>query len=504
MLPIVFVGPIAGVFVDRWPLKPTLVSSDLIRAGLALLLIPATVGLAGVPRARGAQLRVGVLRAGADGDDPLARADARADVRERADADRLHGQPHRRAGDRRRHGRALHARTSATRSTSSASWCRRPDRARSRSGVRRRSPAPSESSSNRIHAIWLDMVAGMRFIVHHAAILFFVLAMAAGLFTIGCFGPLISLYVRDTLHASAGLFGYVSGMVGVGLLVGTQVVRIIARKASDTGLVLWGLVGHRRRRAAARRRAAHRGDAGRDLHDRLRVRGDHGAGADADSARDAARHARPRRRAPTRRSSSSARSSAWRCPASSPRSSACARCSSSARRCRSRSPGRAGFLRSNPQPTANASAALPSKTAIAQRAPQSSGAASNRPDPAIAIGVLRVRVFSGCCEGTMNGLIQDLRYAVRAFAPEPGLHRRGAALARDRRRRELGHLQRRQRAAAAAAAVPGCRAAGDPLEPIAGSRHRGRLVLDRAVLRHQARASAASSRSRSRSAATTT
>ena len=70
MLPIVFVGPIAGVFVDRWPLKPTLVSSDLIRACLALLLIPATVGLAGVLRARGAQLRVGVLRPGADGDDP--------------------------------------------------------------------------------------------------------------------------------------------------------------------------------------------------------------------------------------------------------------------------------------------------------------------------------------------------------------------------------------------------------------------------------------------------
>src|SRR5206468_7871276 len=28
MLPIVFIGPIAGVFVDRWPLKPTLVASD--------------------------------------------------------------------------------------------------------------------------------------------------------------------------------------------------------------------------------------------------------------------------------------------------------------------------------------------------------------------------------------------------------------------------------------------------------------------------------------------
>src|SRR5438874_9931022 len=42
MLPIVLVGPVAGVFVDRWPLKPTLVSSDLIRAVLALMLIPST------------------------------------------------------------------------------------------------------------------------------------------------------------------------------------------------------------------------------------------------------------------------------------------------------------------------------------------------------------------------------------------------------------------------------------------------------------------------------
>src|SRR5262245_52297457 len=42
MLPIVFVGPVAGVFVDRWPLKPTLIASDLIRAVLALLLIVST------------------------------------------------------------------------------------------------------------------------------------------------------------------------------------------------------------------------------------------------------------------------------------------------------------------------------------------------------------------------------------------------------------------------------------------------------------------------------
>jgi DHA3 family macrolide efflux protein-like MFS transporter len=39
MLPIAVLGVLAGVFVDRWPLKPTMVSSDSTRAGLVLLLI---------------------------------------------------------------------------------------------------------------------------------------------------------------------------------------------------------------------------------------------------------------------------------------------------------------------------------------------------------------------------------------------------------------------------------------------------------------------------------
>src|SRR6476469_6910028 len=38
MLPLALLGPISGVFVDRWPLKPTLVASDLVRAGLVALL----------------------------------------------------------------------------------------------------------------------------------------------------------------------------------------------------------------------------------------------------------------------------------------------------------------------------------------------------------------------------------------------------------------------------------------------------------------------------------
>ena len=42
MLPLALLGPLSGVFVDRWPLKPTLIASDLLRAGLVLLLFVTT------------------------------------------------------------------------------------------------------------------------------------------------------------------------------------------------------------------------------------------------------------------------------------------------------------------------------------------------------------------------------------------------------------------------------------------------------------------------------
>jgi MFS family permease len=111
--------------------------------------------------------------------------------------------------------------------------------------VIRRPPvaAAAAPSSNRIHAIWRDLVQGVNFIFHHAAVLFVVLAMAAGLFTIGCFGPLIAIYVRDTLHGSARLFGFVSASVGVGLLVGTQIIRQLTPRFSNDALVLSGLAG---------------------------------------------------------------------------------------------------------------------------------------------------------------------------------------------------------------------------------------------------------------------
>src|SRR5262245_61039413 len=41
MIPFAIIGPVAGVFVDRWNVKRTMIASDLIRAVLALALVVA-------------------------------------------------------------------------------------------------------------------------------------------------------------------------------------------------------------------------------------------------------------------------------------------------------------------------------------------------------------------------------------------------------------------------------------------------------------------------------
>jgi DHA3 family macrolide efflux protein-like MFS transporter len=242
MLPIVFVGPIAGVFVDRWPLKPTLVSSDLIRAVLALMLIPA-----------GALWQVYIVLASLSCVSAFFGPAQQVTIRTHVP---LHGLVSANAlmqiafmgmrivGPGAAGAIAGQFGPSVCYALDVASFVvsaaligsvviHRPTTA----------PASSESSSNRIHAIWRDMREGMSFIFHHSAVLFVVVAMAAGLFTIGCFGPLIAIYVRDDLRGNPQLFGMVSGMIGVGLLLGSLVLRKLISRVADDTMVLSGLAG---------------------------------------------------------------------------------------------------------------------------------------------------------------------------------------------------------------------------------------------------------------------
>src|SRR5437868_11939000 len=77
-----------------------------------------------------------------------------------------------------------------------------------------------------------DYTAGSRLILTHPAISFVMIAMMTAMFVRSCFSPLISVYVPDQLHAGTRSFGIISAMIGVGLIVSTQMVNAIAKGLS--------------------------------------------------------------------------------------------------------------------------------------------------------------------------------------------------------------------------------------------------------------------------------
>jgi DHA3 family macrolide efflux protein-like MFS transporter len=101
---------------------------------------------------------------------------------------------------------------------------------------------PREDADKTLKGLSSDFVEGNRFIFTHPGLSFVFLAMAVAMFVLSSFSPLISIFVRDQLHAGSFLFGFVSAMVGVGLIVGTALITRISRGKPKSGIVLIGLL----------------------------------------------------------------------------------------------------------------------------------------------------------------------------------------------------------------------------------------------------------------------
>src|ERR1700722_3626925 len=202
MLPIAILGILAGVFVDRWPLKPTMVSSDSIRAGLCLLLLAAhqiwhfyailaaiSVVSSFFGPAQGVAIRSAVPLHGL--------RSANALMQQVMFGMRIIGPAI--AGVMVSYLGAVscYAFDSVSFVGSALLIASVPFMA---PGPKPVAPTPAATEASAIGKVWLDMKQGISFIVHHAALLFVILAMAAGMFVLGCFGPLIAIYVRDSLH----------------------------------------------------------------------------------------------------------------------------------------------------------------------------------------------------------------------------------------------------------------------------------------------------------------
>ncbi len=248
MLPIAVLGIMAGVFVDRWPLKPTMVSSDSIRAGLVLLLIFArqpwhfyavlaaiSVVSSFFSPAQGVAIRSAVPLHGL--------RSANALMQQVMFGMRIVG-PAIAAFMVASFGAvSCYVLDSASFVGSALIIFSVPFLKAASAPSPSAPPSPNAEGHSALGRVWLDMKQGIDFIVHHAALLFVILAMAAGMFVIGCFGPLIAVYVRDSLHASTKFFGVSSAMIGLGMLLGINGLNAFGKKLSNTLLVYSGLFG---------------------------------------------------------------------------------------------------------------------------------------------------------------------------------------------------------------------------------------------------------------------
>ena len=258
LLPIAVLGVIAGVFVDRWPLKTTLVGSDFTRCGLVLLLLVAHgmwsfyLILAGISvvssffgPAQGVAIRSAVPLEGLRSANSLMQQ-VMFGIRIVGPA--IAGFVASAFGPRTCYvGDAISFLASglliSTLAISRPASAPTPGPAPTPQ-TPLVDPAPTAKKKLLdLPSIARDMREGIAFIFHHAALLFVILALAAGMFILGCFGPLIAVYVRDSLHSSTRIFGIVSAMIGVGMFAGINVLNTLGKNLKNTTQVYFGLGG---------------------------------------------------------------------------------------------------------------------------------------------------------------------------------------------------------------------------------------------------------------------
>jgi len=242
-VPIAVLGILAGVFVDRSPLKRTLVLSDLIRGLLCVLLLTATqmwhfyLILAAISvvssffsPAQGVVIREAVPMHGLRSSNAL--------MQQVMFIMRIIGPA---AAGMLVASFGPNACYIIDGASFFASACFIGSLAIKRSAAVHKHTAAEDKGA--VAKIWYDMQEGFSFILHHAALLFVILALATGMFIMGCFGPLIAVYVRDSIHGGNTLYGWASAMIGIGILTGINLLNTFGTKIRNTILVYSGLSG---------------------------------------------------------------------------------------------------------------------------------------------------------------------------------------------------------------------------------------------------------------------
>ena len=252
MLPLAVAGPVAGVLVDRWKVRRVMIVSDLTRAVLAALLVTATdvrqisvvMALLGLLSsffgpAQSVALRVLVPPANLlAANQALQQAFYVVRIFSPAVAGALVTWM----------GENFCFWLDAASFVFSASMIARLviERPATHLGSVEERALPATGGARTrgaLEKLSHDFAEGNRFIFSHRALSFAFLAASAAMFMLSSFSPLISIYIRDTLHAGKLLYGFISAMVGVGLIVGTAGVRRAAAGRPMSSVIVAGLFG---------------------------------------------------------------------------------------------------------------------------------------------------------------------------------------------------------------------------------------------------------------------
>jgi MFS family permease len=226
MLPFALIGPLAGVFVDRWNVKKTMIVSDLLRAGIVvalvfvdglwpiygLLFLLSTVSTFFVP-AQSVTVRTIVP--------PHGLMSANALIQQAMQFARIVS-PALAGALVAAFGPASAYLVDATSFFVSAGLVA--------TLVILREPSRPAPGTHPVRAVVDDLLTGVRFIVTHPLLSFVIVAMACGMFAVACFGPLVAVYVRDILHSSEVVFGVVNAMIGVGMIAGSLFATRLANR----------------------------------------------------------------------------------------------------------------------------------------------------------------------------------------------------------------------------------------------------------------------------------
>jgi MFS family permease len=233
-LPWALLGPVAGVFVDRWDLKRTMIASDLVRGALVLLLAFAadlyqvyaiifalgTVSSFFIP-AQNSIIPLLVRR-----EELLVANSINAQTLQlnKIVGPAAAGFVVAAAGEQ----VCFYLDSASFVFSAALLFLITAKRAAGRAG-------------RGVGAVLADFREGLRFLWQHPAVRFVVVAMLAALVAIGAFDALASIYVRDVLAAESEVFGFIISLIGVGSILGSLAIGRYGQKWSRVLLVLAGI-----------------------------------------------------------------------------------------------------------------------------------------------------------------------------------------------------------------------------------------------------------------------